>query len=737
MPVVTAEHSTNRPRTGRRTLSWTLLGLGAVLFALAGLAGWLNTTLANTDHFAEYANKVRQNQAVGEQLGILVGGAAVDADPDLIAIRPAIQGAAAMVLTSSALDGSFQAAIRSGHAALTTQGSQATVLALADLGATLTGAMEKFLPDLAAQLPPDLSTTLADVGGQSGIAARIIPLVNTVRTLAWVLPLLALLAMAAGIWAAPRRRVALIRLGWLLVGAGGFLGMVALAMALFASVAPTNTATNAIIAAAVAALTPPLVVRAVTTVLVGGLLVAAAGALLPQFSLEGQLRRARVLLSWHPQHLWSELLRALAIIGLGVLVVLFPVIAAQLLMIVGGLIVFFVGIAQLDKIAERYVASEAEAASGGAGPAGVAEAGQGIADAEHEIHSPGRGMWVIPLAAGTVIAAVFGLIMVPGALPQETPQPAGSTVDPDACNGHVELCDRSYSEVAYPASHNSMAAADEKGWFLAEQPTGIVKSLDDGIRVLLVDTWYGQATASGSVITAPRSIDEAEKQLGLEFGAQVSASLRRTIDRVRREPGVGPVEPYFCHTVCEIGATKVAPVLAGVKKWLDENPREVLTWFIQDTVTPADTAGLFAEAGLADMTYTHQIGTPWPTLREMIDSGRRVVVLMENQSGGTQYPWLMAGFEQSQDTPYSFATVADFNCDPNRGPADAPILLVNHWLASFSHLVTNAEKANQRDVLLPRVQQCQKTRQFPNYIAVNWYNLGDVFGVVDELNKVG
>ena len=45
---------------------------------------------------------------------------------------------------------------------------------------------------------------------------------------------------------------------------------------------------------------------------------------------------------------------------------------------------------------------------------------------------------------------------------------------------------------------------------------------------------------------------------------------------------------------------------------------------------------------------------------------------------------------------------------------------------------------NAADVLGPRVQQCQAERgQIPNFVAVNYYNLGDVFGVVDRLNGLG
>lgn len=699
-----------------------LLGLAGVLFALAGLAAWLNTTLVNADHFARYANDVRRDPAVARQFGILVGSAAVDAEPDLIAIRPALEGAAAAVLGSSALDTSFEAAIRSAHSALATEGSDSAVVTLADLGATITVGLQKFFPEVASRLPPGLAESLARVGGQEGLAARIIPVVELTNTLAWVLPALAVVSVLFALWLAPSRRIALVRLGWLVGGGGLALGLLSLAMAIAAAAISTNSVGGAIGAAALRVLSGPLLVRAVATTLVGGLLVAGAGGSLPRLELFEELGKARALLRRRPSRPSLEVARALAIALVGTLIVLFPEAALHLLAALAGVAILFFGVAELDRVADRYVAAERAAAASDA--AGQARPSPRLAP---------RARWLLPGASMVGIVVILVVMLLPGALPQASvPQPVA---DPNACNGHVQLCDRRYSDVAFPATHNSMAAADEDGWYLAEQPTGMVKSLDDGVRVFLVDTWYGQATAAGSVVTAPVSFAAAQAALTKEFGSEVVGSLQRTIDRVRREPGVGPVEPYFCHTVCEIGATKVLPVLNGVRAWMDRHPREVVTFFIQDTVTPADTAALFAQAGLADRAYEHNVGKPWPTLRQLIESRKTLVVLMENQSGGTKYPWLMAGFEQTQDTPFSFATVNDFNCNKNRGSGDAQVLLVNHWLASFAHLVTNAEKANAEAVLWPRVEQCRAQRRLmPTYVAVNWYNLGDLFAVVDRLN---
>ena len=61
----------------------------------------------------------------------------------------------------------------------------------------------------------------------------------------------------------------------------------------------------------------------------------------------------------------------------------------------------------------------------------------------------------------------------------------------------------------------------------------------------------------------------------------------------------------------------------------------------------------------------------------MIDSGGRVVVMMERHGGGTAYPWLLPAFSYLQDTPFTNPTVADLRCDRKRGSTDSPLLLVN------------------------------------------------------------
>lgn len=94
-------------------------------------------------------------------------------------------------------------------------------------------------------------------------------------------------------------------------------------------------------------------------------------------------------------------------------------------------------------------------------------------------------------------------------------------------------------------------------------------------------------------------------------------------------------------------------------------------------------------SGLADYAYTHPKGAPWPTLRELVDTDRRVVLFEENE-GGTPAYLHRAYADEMWDTPYSFKTQADFTC-------------------------AEAGRA-------------------PTFVSVDFYDVGDLFGVVRKAN---
>ena len=155
---------------------------------------------------------------------------------------------------------------------------------------------------------------------------------------------------------------------------------------------------------------------------------------------------------------------------------------------------------------------------------------------------------------------------------------------------------------------------------------------------------------------------------------------------------------------------------------------------IEDYVTPADIAAAFRESGLERFVYRGAAKPPWPTLRELIDSDQRMLVLGENDTAGV--PWYHPAFEVFQETPYKFVAPEEFSCRPNRGGTAAPLFQINHWIETLpAPKPSNAAIVNAHDFLLGRARQCQKERgKLPNILAVDFAMTGDVVGVAAEMN---
>lgn len=194
---------------------------------------------------------------------------------------------------------------------------------------------------------------------------------------------------------------------------------------------------------------------------------------------------------------------------------------------------------------------------------------------------------------------------------------------------------------------------------------------------------------------------------------------------------------YLCHNQCALGAIPLVDALDTIREFLDENPDDVVTLVVQDAISPTETAEAFTEAGLDPYRHEHELGTPWATLGELIHAGERLVVFAE--SDGPPPSWYNHAFEHMRDTPFQFPSLEDFTCDPNRGDPDATLFLLNHWVTRPNHAPDRATavEANRHDVIVNRARGCERERgQMPNYIAVDFYGIGDLTGAVDTLNGV-
>lgn len=249
-----------------------------------------------------------------------------------------------------------------------------------------------------------------------------------------------------------------------------------------------------------------------------------------------------------------------------------------------------------------------------------------------------------------------------------------------ACNGSPALCNRSLKDVAFPGTHNSMSNRDDN-WSLPNHTHGIDAQLEYGIRAINMDLYMYEG------------------------------------------------EPYLCHTSCNAGRRKLSDALSSMKHFMERNPNEVIILWLEDAAGAENLKGTFENSGILEFAHIQTPGALWPTLGEMIDSGKRLVIM-----GGSSGPeWYLRNEDFLWSSPWNFRRIKDFECGTSPGQE---LYLLQHFILNPYPMEIYAKKANNKKTLMNRAVQCwQETGQRPNIIIVDFYDLGDLIQATSELNS--
>jgi hypothetical protein len=704
----------------RARISGALSVIAALALIAALSASYVRRVAVDPGQFADRATTALQAPSVRSLVAEKVtDDLVIEKAGQLLAARPLIESVVSSAVGSQAFGSLFRAGVADLHRAVFQRDEHTVTLTLADVGTVAASALDVLRPSLAKRLRAQQRVQLfrTDLGGVSATAVRF---AAQVRLLAVLLGLVALLTAAGAIAVARDRRRAITGLG--VAGAvAGVLLVVAwqVGRGLVAGGVAAGQDHDAVVAIWNAFLID-LRTEAWIVAGSGAVIAAASASLLRPVALDAPVRALGRWAVVEPARPWPRALRAIALIAVGLACVFEHDAVLTLIFTATGIYLIYGGVAVLLGLINQPL-------SGVGGPIGSDE---GAMD-----RIPGRHIAVAALVAIIVCGAAAATFISSGALTRAAPRQA-------PCDGSRLLCDRPLTDVALPATHNSMSVP-LPGWFSSEQEAPIPAQLQAGIRGLLIDTHYATRLRNGKLRT------DLNGELAGPAADEVSPQARQAAERLRARlgfAGSGTRGIYLCHTFCELGGTPLQTVLRQIHDFLVANPSQVLVIINQDYVRPADFVAAVDAAGLGSMAYRGPMTGRWPTLQQMIDSGQRIVFLAENHAGGA--PWYRPAYRSiTEETPYTFKSASQLtapsqraaSCRPNRGPASgAPLFLVNGWVSTDPvPLPSNAAKVNAETPLLARLRACERIRHhIPNLVAVNFYREGDVFAAVDALNGV-
>jgi hypothetical protein len=171
--------------------------------------------------------------------------------------------------------------------------------------------------------------------------------------------------------------------------------------------------------------------------------------------------------------------------------------------------------------------------------------------------------------------------------------------------------------------------------------------------------------------------------------------------------------------------------LDAYRRWLDAHAGELLVLFIEPSVPPWAIERQFQRAGLLQRIARPRRDRPLPTLGQLLDRGRQLIVLGERDVG--DLPWYLDGFSWVQDTPLGKQSTT--SCAESRGQPDSPIFMINDWVDGFPPRPSANARVNSKAAILARVRRCERVRRVrPALIAVDHYDRGGIVAAARRLN---
>ena len=339
---------------------------------------------------------------------------------------------------------------------------------------------------------------------------------------------------------------------------------------------------------------------------------------------------------------------------------------------------------------------------------------------------------------------------------------------------HDDLLNKRFNEVSFAATHNGQSHEESA---VQNQILTLTEQFEQGIRATKIHVWYDKDEKGNCIPFVCHGV--TKDMLDGSYLEKVVDKVPRVFQGWARD-ALKELEPInilvrdackaaygdgdgsqgviqFRHCILDPSRRPLATLLGEVKQFLVTHPQEILTVIVEDHTNNLDQIATdFKVHGLDAFAHTQDIAKEWPTLREMVKSGKRLVILFHGKEDldYKKYPWLHPIWLFAWDTAWEFQDPSHLNDPkkdimPKRGQqaytdrhkgVRNKLFIVHHFVTPLAGgCKKSARKINKKSFLQNRLERLTKSAgQKPNIVQIDFFEhpQHDILDVVCELNGV-
>lgn len=334
------------------------------------------------------------------------------------------------------------------------------------------------------------------------------------------------------------------------------------------------------------------------------------------------------------------------------------------------------------------------------------------------------------------------------------------------------LLDKRFNEVSFAATHNGQSHADSA---VQNQSLTLTEQFEQGARATKIHVWYDKDEKGNCIPFVCHGV--TKDMLDGSYLEKIVDKVPRVFQGWARD-ALKELEPInelvrdackaaygdgdhaqgviqFRHCILDPSRRPLVTLLGEVKQFLVTHPQEILTVILEDhTNSLAQIAADFKANGLEAFVHTQDITKEWPTLRAMVQSGKRLVILFHGKENLAykDYPWLHPVWQFAWDTAWEFQDPGHLNDTkkdimPKRGHqayndrhsgARNKLFIVHHFVTPLAGgCKKGAKKVNKKAFLQARLERLTKSAgQKPNIVQIDFFENPnrDILDVINALN---